>query len=44
MNQRDTLFVVPTYRLREVGETIESYDLGIRCEYEYEGENRESVS
>jgi hypothetical protein len=30
MNQRDTLFVVPTYRLREVGDTIESYDANFR--------------
>jgi hypothetical protein len=30
MNQRDLVFAVPTYRLREVGETIESYDANFR--------------
>lgn len=26
MQQRDLFFVIPTYRLREVGETVEQYD------------------
>src|SRR5262249_18990178 len=30
MNARDTVFVVPTYRLRDVGETIERYDENFR--------------
>lgn len=30
MSPRDTVFVVPTYRLREVGETIERYDANFR--------------
>lgn len=30
MSPRDTLFVVPTYRLRDVGETIERYDQNFR--------------
>ncbi len=30
MSSRDTVFVVPTYRLRDVGETIERYDENFR--------------
>jgi hypothetical protein len=26
MNARDLYFVIPTYRLRDVGETVEAYD------------------
>jgi hypothetical protein len=26
MNSRDLSFVIPTYRLRDVGETVEQYD------------------
>jgi hypothetical protein len=26
IQQRDLFFVIPTYRLREVGETVEQYD------------------
>jgi len=26
MHQSDLFFVIPTYRLREVGETVEEYD------------------
>jgi hypothetical protein len=26
MQARDLLFVIPTYRLREVGETVQAYD------------------
>jgi hypothetical protein len=26
MQERDLFFVIPTYRLREVGETVELYD------------------
>lgn len=31
MNSTETLFAIPTYRLRDVAETIEAYDANFRC-------------